>query len=194
MRNRNDQETKDAAPLRPTATTTLLQLASAKMSRPMRSLTLLLVLLLPQGVSAMAFFDIGKVCVFSEVHLYIAQDGVPLRNTKVTRRWHWSDYHSDEATTDDSGYVEFPAKFERSASRLLPIELVIGQQIEVEIDNETQIIWGNSKREPEENSELDGLPLNLTCDLTHDEILIEDFSSPILTKCKLEARNEHNGT
>ena len=84
-----------------------------------------------QKVDAMSVFDIGKTCVFSEVKVKLMRNGEPLKNTKVIRRWEWNALKQDTATTDSNGYLEFSAIYEKSISRLLPIELVIAQGIYV---------------------------------------------------------------
>ena len=84
----------------------------------------------------MAMFDVGKTCVFSQVKAKLTLNGEPVKNTKVIRRWEWNELHEDSTTTDDKGYFEFPVIFEKSASRLLPIELVIAQGLYVIVDGE----------------------------------------------------------
>ena len=136
-------------------------------------------------VEAMSIFGVGKTCVFSEVKLRLQLHGKPVSKAKVTRKWDWNAQHSDEGVTDQQGMVSFPAVFESSVSRLLPMELEIGQQLSVEIDGEEKIFWTNSKREPEENAEYGGLPFVAECELSQDEELIEDYGSLMVTMCKL---------
>jgi len=134
----------------------------------------------------MGIFDAGKTCVFSEVKARVTMNGEPVKNTKVIRRWEWNESHEDSASTDENGYVEFPAVYESSVSRLLPIELVIGQQLSTEINGEEISFWSNSKREPEENTEYGGAKFNIVCELSDEEILIEDYGSLMVTMCKKE--------
>lgn len=129
---------------------------------------------------------VGKTCVFSEVKARLTIDGEAIRNSKVTRQWEWNQRNSDDAITDGNGYVTFPAVFEASISRLLPTELVIGQQLSIEINGEEKVFWSNSKREPEENVEYGGSPFNVVCELSHKEVLIEDYGSLMVTLCKKE--------
>ena len=146
-------------------------------------LTLSLILL--SGVQAMSILGIGKTCVFSAVKLRLLQNGKPVSNTKIYREWDWNAPHSDESVTDDEGYVMFPAVFESSVSRLLPIELVITQQLSVKIGGEEKFLWTNAKRRPEEHSEYAGAKFDVVCELNDEEILIEDYGSLMLTICKL---------
>ena len=135
---------------------------------------------------AMSLFDIGKTCVFSEVQLQVIRDGKPLTGVTVTRQWDWNKRRSDEGITNDQGMVSFPAVFESSVSRLLPTELVIGQQISVNINDEESVVWTNGKREPEENSEYGGKAFDVICDVNNEEELIEDYGSLMVTKWKLK--------
>jgi hypothetical protein len=134
----------------------------------------------------MAMFDAGKTCVFSQVKAKLTLNGEPVRNTKVVRRWEWNKLQEDSTSTDDNGYFEFPAVYESSLSRLLPVELVIGQQLSTEIDGKEFQFWTNSKREPTENSEYGGKSMNLICELSGEEELIEDYGSLMVTLCKME--------
>src|SRR5690554_2157698 len=129
----------------------------------------IILLLTSQGGVAMSLFDIGKVCVFSEVTARVTVNGEPLKDTVIIRKWEWRELQQDTTNTDENGYFTFPAVFERSImNRALPIELVIAQGLYVEIDGEIKKIWSNSKREPEENAELGGQPISLSCELTDD--------------------------
>lgn len=126
-----------------------------------------------------------RTCVFSEVAAQLVLNGEPLKNTKVTRQWEWHKRRSDEAVTDAEGYVTFPAVYESSITRLLPAEIVIGQRLSVEVNNEVITFWQSSKRKAVENSEYGGLPFNMICELSDEKILIEDYGSLIATMCKL---------
>lgn len=134
----------------------------------------------------MSFFNPGKTCVFSEVKARLMLDGKPVANAKVTRQWDWNKRKSDEATTDENGYVSFPAVYESSSVRLLPAELVISQQLSVEVAGEEKVFWTNGKREPEENAEYGGAPFSVVCELNDEEVLIEEYGSLMVTMCKLE--------
>jgi len=133
----------------------------------------------------MSFLGMGKVCVFSELTVHLTLDGLPLANKKVTRQWEWDNLNSDEMMTNNDGLVSFPAVFESSVSRLLPMELVVGQQLSVELDGNDKVFWTNSKREPKENAEYGGVVFLADCELNDEEVLIEDYGSLMVTQCKL---------
>src|SRR5690606_21292952 len=150
----------------------------------------IILMLLPQGTFAMSIFNPTKTCVFSEVKARLTLSGEPLKGVKVTRQWEWHKRQSDEAITDAEGYVTFPVVYESSVTRLLPAEIVIGQQLSVILNGEEKIFWSNAKREPEQNSEYGGSSFNVMCELTEEEVVIRDFGSLMLTMCKLENSHE----
>lgn len=148
-----------------------------------RVIIIVIAITLSQGALAMSLFDAGKTCVFSNVKATLTMNGEPLRNAKVIRRWEWTDEKEDSTTTDENGHFEFPAVFERSVTRLLPIELVIAQGLYVVVDGKEQHFWSNSKTEPEENAEFDGKPISMACELTHEMKIYRDFGSLMRTLC-----------
>jgi len=153
------------------------------------TLILTLALIFFPKVEAMSIFDVGKTCVFSSVKVQLLQNGKPVVNAKVSREWNWNSSKEDESTTNADGYVTFPAVFESSVSRLLPIEIVITQHLSVNINGEELVFWTNAKRKPEENSEYGGAEFDAICELSEEEVLVEDYGSLMLTKCKLNKEN-----
>lgn len=152
----------------------------------MKALVFLTILMLHQGTLGMPIINHLRTCVFSEVTARLVLNGEPLKNIKVTRQWEWHKRRSDEAVTDAEGYVTFPAVYESSITRLLPAEIVIGQRLSVEVNNEVIVFWQSSKRKAAEKSEYGGLPFNMICELSDETILIENYGSLIATMCKLE--------
>ncbi|MCH8499854.1 MAG: DUF4198 domain-containing protein [Marinobacter sp.] len=133
------------------------------------------------GNQAMA--DIGKVCVFSEVTGVIRLQGQPVEGATVVRTHDYRKAVSDQATTDADGAFAFPAAFERAWTSILPIELVIAQRLTVSYQGQDYLIWSNTKRSKAENTELGGLPLTLTCELTDELRLHREFGSILRTNC-----------
>ncbi len=150
------------------------------------AVTLILMFLAIQRVEAMSIFDIGKTCVFSTVKARLTRNNEPLKNVKVIRRWEWNELKEDFTTTDDKGFFEFPAVYEKSITRMLPVELVIAQGLYIVENDEELKFWSNSKRDPEENSEFDGQPINMMCELTHEMEIHKEFGSRMRTLCKWE--------
>lgn len=139
-----------------------------------------------QGVMAMSILSPTKTCVFSEVRAQLMMNGEPVANARVIRQWHWSKRKSDKSMTDSNGVVTFPAVYESSISTLLPTELVIGQQLSVEVVGEEKVFWTNSKRKPKENAEYGERPFDVVCELSDEEVLIEDYGTLMVTMCNLE--------
>lgn len=130
---------------------------------------ILLLLTVVQGAAAMSIFDVGKVCVFSSVKARLMKGGEPLSGVRVTRRWHLHEEKQESVMTDSEGFFEFPALFERSIGHsVLPMELVVGQAMFVELNGEEIKFWSHSKVEPEENSEFDGKMISLSCDMNNE--------------------------
>lgn len=148
------------------------------------SLSLALICLFTNKVTAMSLFDIGKAYVFSPVRLTLTLDGKPLKETKVIRRWAWNDDGSEDyAFTNGEGFVAFPEVRQRGITQIFPAEFVTSQQIAIVIDNKEERIWSSAKRSPTKNSELGGMPLELSCELNNEEKMYRDFGPPLLTKC-----------
>lgn len=137
-------------------------------------------------VKSMSIFGVGKTCVFSAVKVRVTKNGSPLKNIQIIRRWEWNKLEEEKTTTDDNGVFEFPAVFESSVSRLLPMELVIAQGLYIVQNGEEKKIWSNSKREAEENAEFDGKPFVLNCELTNEMKIYRDYGSIMRTLCTWE--------
>jgi uncharacterized protein DUF6795 len=150
------------------------------------TLILALALILFPEVKSMSLFGVGETCVFSAVKVYVTKNGKPLKNIQVIRRWEWNKLKEDTTTTGENGVFEFPAVFESSVSRLLPIELVIAQGLYIVENGEEKKIWSNSKREPEENAEFDGKAFALDCEITNEMKIYRDFGSIMRTLCTWE--------
>ncbi len=144
-----------------------------------------IVLFLVVSLGAITIYWVGRTCVFSAVKAQLILNGKPVLHTKVIRRWEWNSQKSDESITDEQGFVTFPAVFEFSISRFLPIELVIAQGVYIVRDGEEKKIWSNSKRKSGENTEYGGARFDVVCELANERILIEDYGSLMVTMCKL---------
>ena len=147
-------------------------------------------IIVPSGARAMSFLSVGKTCVFSEVKAVLTRDGEPLKNIEVIRKWEWKELKEEKTHTDENGVFTFPAVFESSATRLLPIELVIGQALFVKENNVETKFWSHSKRKPEENSEFNGKPIDLICELNNELKIYDHSGSTMRTLCSWEKDNE----
>ena len=138
---------------------------------------------MPSRAHAMSFLGIGKTCVFSKVKAVLTRDGKPLKNVKVIRKWEWKELKEEQTQTDENGVFTFPAVFESSLTRLLPMEVVIGQALYVK-ENDVEIkFWSHSKRRPEENAEFNGKPIDLKCELNDEQNIYYHSISRMITLC-----------
>lgn len=139
-----------------------------------------------EEVLAMSFLNPTKTCVFSAVKARLTKNGEPLKGVTVVRRWRWHEPHEDSAKTDAKGEFTFPAVFELSVARLLPIEVVIAQSLRVNVNGEEEVFWVNSKRDPKENGEYNGRPMSLVCEMTHEMKIYNDSGVMMSTLCSLD--------
>jgi hypothetical protein len=137
-----------------------------------------------QGVSAMSFLNPTKTCVFSAVKARLTLNGEPLKGATVIRRWEWHELKEESTQTDDQGAFAFPAVFESSITRVLPLELVVAQGLYVKVSGKEQKFWSNSKREPKENTEYNGQPISLACELSDEMKTTRENGSIRSTLCR----------
>jgi hypothetical protein len=142
-------------------------------------------LILGVAATALGCSNPLKTCVFSSVKAQLTIEGEPVKGATVIRRWDWQKQREDRTVTDESGYFEFPARFEYSVLRLLPAEIVIGQGLYVLLEGEEKAFWTNARRDPEENAEYQGHPIDIVCDLRDEEVLIKEFGARMVTLCIL---------
>lgn len=131
----------------------------------------------------MSLGDVGKVCLFSAISGVITLDGVPAANARLVRTGDRDGAKTDETTTDENGYFEFPVMLERTITKLLPQEFVASQKIFVYYHDKKYEMWDGIKRTSEENTESRGKPLIVTCELNSEEKGIVVNGSPIHSLC-----------
>ena len=129
------------------------------------------------------FTDLGKAYTFSEMRLAITYQGTPAKDARVVRIVEWQRERVDEFRTDEHGVVTLPQVRERSIIQYFPAEFVTAQVVDVYFDNREFRIWLNSKRDPAENAELRGQPLDLRCELTDAERLVDADRMMLVTNC-----------
>lgn len=144
----------------------------------------------------MSLSDFGKVCLFSGMSGVITLNGNPVVNARLVRTADRNGSKTDETTTDDYGYFEFPAMWERTITKYLPQEFVASQKIVVFYEGIEYEIWSAVKRKPEENIEVRGNALEVKCELndvnklTDKEKLIVVNRSHIFTVCKWDVEQD----
>lgn len=139
----------------------------------------------------MTIFDAGKVCLFSKISGVITLDGKPAAKARVIRTVNLNKNKVDETYTDENGYFEMPAVFQRTVTKFLPQEFVAKQNIVVRYNEQEYEVWSGVKRAPEENSESRGMPLVVECELGMDELDYKNINgSPIFSRCKWTAESD----
>lgn len=118
---------------------------------------------------AMGAFD--RLVLFSEVHGTVLKDGKPVEGAELIEKVVWSDDENEippqHAVTDAKGAFSFPA-VERKAGllRLIPAQPTIQQTITIKYQGVEYTAWLHGKGSYNANTELDGKPINLVCELT----------------------------
>lgn len=136
----------------------------------------------------MSIFDAGKAYLFSPSKITITKEGRPVKNSKVIRRWEWKEeLKEDFSHTNEEGVVEFGGVRDRTISQILPVQFFVAQQLAVVIDDQEQVFWENAKMSPSENSELEGKPLILSCDINDKEHTYRLSGTELYTKCKWDS-------
>ncbi|MFT7559581.1 MAG: hypothetical protein ACI93R_001493 [Flavobacteriales bacterium] len=153
-----------------------------------------IILLIPTIGLTMSFFKDaaksivkGNIVTFSPVSGVVKYKGEVVANAKIIRRVSDKDDKAEDdfTVTDENGHFEMPARYGRKKS--LMQEVYAWQYIIVEHNNKEIQIWENTKMLPEENTELDGLPISLNCELTSSE---KGWETPIgfrfITRCEID--------
>lgn len=149
----------------------------------LKYLLLFALLTITAGVYAMTVTDIGKVYLFSAISGTITADGKAAANVRLVRTAALGKTKTDETQTDENGYFEFPAIYERSITKFLPQEFVAKQDITAHYNGQEIKVWDGIKRKPEENVESRGKPLLVECELLTEEKLIIVNNGPIHSRC-----------
>jgi hypothetical protein len=133
----------------------------------------------------MSISDVGKVCLFSRMSGVVKLHGEPAKNARLVRTVSLSSSpKTDETYTDENGYFEFPAVFERTVAKFLPMEFVAKQDIVVHYQGTEYEMWDGIKRRPEENVESRGQPLVVECELAMEELDYKSVNGgPIFSRC-----------
>lgn len=117
----------------------------------------------------MGAFD--RLVLFSEVHGTVLKDGKPVEGAELIEKVVWSDNENEippqHSVTDAKGAFSFPA-IERKAGllRLIPAQPTIQQTITIKYQGVEYTAWLHGKGSYNANTELDGKPINLVCELT----------------------------
>ena len=123
---------------------------------------------LPEGWTMGVF---SRLVLFSEVHGTVLNEGKPAAGAELLQKVVWSDNEAKNSTrhtaTDKNGAFGFPA-IESNAGllRLIPAQPTIQQTIMIRYQGVEYVAWLHGKGSYNANTELDGRPFNLLCELT----------------------------
>jgi len=139
-----------------------------------------------EGVS-MSFFTKTEeeVVLFSEMEGHITFNGEPVKNTKIERLIKWKDDvgEKDYIETDEKGYFNF--KEVKVMAKLSPLsQFTVLQELTAFFNDKEFVIWTMGKRTKHKYGELDGIPINLRCELTDEDNPMRLKSGLIVTTCK----------
>lgn len=118
---------------------------------------------------AMGVFS--RLVLFSEVHGTVLKEGQPVAGAELLQKVVWSDEEEKNRTqhmvTDSNGVFGFPA-IESNAGllRLIPAQPTIQQTIVIRYQGVEYVAWLHGKGSYHTNTELDGRPIKLICELT----------------------------
>ena len=112
----------------------------------------------------------SKLVLFSRVEGVITQDGKPVEGAEVVQEVLYKDIDEVPATTassDSQGhFVLEEVTHSAGLSRMLPGQVSIGQRLVIRYQGKEYEGWRHNKTSVEPDSELDGHPLKLVCELT----------------------------
>ena len=111
----------------------------------------------------------GRMCLFSAVKGVVLDHGVPVEGATIERSYDWgwkNQSGSDNTLTGENGEFALPAIWGWSIlGSLLPHEPFVTQTILITHGGKSYKGWLMDKRGYEENDELDGRPISVTCRL-----------------------------
>ena len=110
----------------------------------------------------------GTNTLFSDVEGVVTINGKPCVAAKIEEKVYNSNGDEITATTqtDERGHFRFMEVSEnKGLLSFLPGEFVATQRLVIYHEGIEYLGWANTKRSPEPNSESDGKPLSMICDL-----------------------------
>lgn len=113
----------------------------------------------------------SRLVLFSEVHGAVLNEGKPVAGAEIVQKVVWSDDEAknrmQQTVTGKDGAFAFP-RIESNAGllRLIPAQPTIQQTIVIRYQGREYVAWLHGKNSYDANTELDGRPLHLVCELT----------------------------
>ena len=129
-----------------------------------------------------------KVVLFSPMEGLITYKNKPAAGAKIERKVSWKDDkgETDTSVTDENGKFNLSI-LEENVQLSKISQFVVSQEISVYFHGEKFIIWTMGKSSKLIYGELDGKPVNLTCELTDEEEPHRFDDALLMTACKWDS-------
>ena len=139
----------------------------------------------------MSFFFKGKeveAVLFSPLEGKLTYQGKPAANAKLKLWIAWKDKEgeTDVYYADNHGHFAIPQITATYRNNPLA-QLVVRQRLTVLFEGQEFVIWRLSKMEGIAFTELGGRPVNLSCEMTNEEVTVRGNRSLGGTRCTWEA-------
>lgn len=113
----------------------------------------------------------GSKTLFSEVKGVVTINGEPCTGARIEQKVFNSnkDEVTAETETDESGQFKFDEVSEsKGFADFLPSQFVVSQALIIHCEGNEYIGWANTKISADKNSESNGKPMLLVCDLSKE--------------------------
>lgn len=129
-----------------------------------------------------------EVVVSSPLEGKITFNGAPVAGAKIERLLVWKDDvgETDTAITDKDGNFNFPLIKDRVTLSKIST-FVMHQEIRVYYEGVEYPIWAKAKSDKGLYGELNGMPVNLRCELTDDFVAVKAGEGLFGTSCKWDS-------
>lgn len=114
----------------------------------------------------------SPLVLFSPVQGLILDRGIPVAGAEILQKIEWSDTPTKnpqyQTSSDSKGHFSFPlVQRSQGIYRWIPGQWVMRQTLTIRYQGIDHLAWLHTKMSPALNSEMEGKPLNLVCDLSN---------------------------
>lgn len=129
-----------------------------------------------------------KVVLFSPMEGVITFNNKPASGAKIERKVSWKDTKGeiDSSVTDENGKFILSV-LEENVQLSKISQFVVSQELSVYYHGEKFLIWTMGKSSKLLYGELEGKPVNLTCELTDEEVPYRFDDALLMTVCKWDS-------
>ena len=134
-----------------------------------------------------------KVVLFSPMKGTITFKNKAASGAKIERKVSWKDQTGETDTTVSDENGEFELTILEETVKLSKIsQFVVSQEISVYYHGEKFLIWTMGKSSKNIYGELGGKPVNLTCELTDEDMPHRFDDALLMTVCKWDSIENNN--